>query len=242
MDRDEPCESVRDGPGVPIAIEVGGVIRRSLKAAAEARGLPYERVRWRYHTKGWTLAQALEMAPMPKRYVRRRSWKRPEAVETWTSPRVEQETLLRVEEMPLSDNLAIPQVETSYREPVNSRAPTSRCIPVTVEGVHFRSRMAAARYYRVDPMVFNARLKEGWSPEEAAGLVRRAGSSTPINVTVADKTFRSLKAAAEAHRLSYMTVYQRHAKRGWTLEQALGLAPPPGGRSPVDEVAREIGR
>jgi len=46
-------------------------------------------------------------------------------------------------------------------------------------------------------------------------------------VTVNGVTFASLQEAAGAYGVPYGTAWSRYRKKGWTIEQSLGLAPPP---------------
>ena len=65
-----------------------------------------------------------------------------------------------------------------------------------------------------------------WSLE-AAGLVARHGPGIGERITVEGKTHPSLQSAAEAYGVKYGTAWSRYRKKGWTLEQALGIEPAP---------------
>jgi hypothetical protein len=91
----------------------------------------------------------------------------------------------------------------------------------------FPSRSAAAEYFGIDPSVFNLRLSRlGWTPEQAAEI-ERPEKYARHKLTVGGKTYPSLGRAAEAHGLAYQLVWSRLQDKGWTLEQALGVVPPP---------------
>lgn len=99
---------------------------------------------------------------------------------------------------------------------------------VTVAGKVYPSYAMAAIAHGVDPVVFALRLgRLKWSPEEAAGLDSRSGSGISEVVTVNGVTFASLQEAAGAYGVPYGTAWSRYRKKGWTIEQSLGLAPPP---------------
>jgi len=66
-----------------------------------------------------------------------------------------------------------------------------------------------------------------WSPEEAAGLVERSWSGKRVEVVVLGVTYPSIRQAAIENGQDIGKVYDRFAKKGWTLEQALGIEPPP---------------
>jgi hypothetical protein len=96
-----------------------------------------------------------------------------------------------------------------------------------VGGIRFPSRAAAAQHFGVDPSVFNLRLSRlGWTPEQAAEIEPRKKFSRR-KVIVKGTEFRSLKAAAEHFGVKYQLAHERLTRKGWTLEQALGVATPP---------------
>jgi GIY-YIG catalytic domain len=100
--------------------------------------------------------------------------------------------------------------------------------PITVQGKRFGSRAQAAEHYGVDVAVFNlrvARLK--WTPEEAAGLTEKTWKGKEVGVEVAGVKYPSIRQAAIALGKDFRKVYDRFSEKGWTLEQALNLAPPP---------------
>lgn len=98
---------------------------------------------------------------------------------------------------------------------------------VTVGGLVFPSRGAAAEYFGIDVGVFNLRLsKLKWTPEQAAEIEPRPKAYRE-KVTVNGREYPSLFQAVKEHGLNYQLVWDRFKSKGWTLEQALGLAPPP---------------
>lgn len=98
---------------------------------------------------------------------------------------------------------------------------------ITVAGVTYPSRGAAAAHFGIDVTVFNLRVSRlGWTPEQAAEIAPRRKFARH-KVTIDGRTFPSLKSASERLGLNYKTVFKRVSDSGWTLEQALGLVPPP---------------
>ena len=97
---------------------------------------------------------------------------------------------------------------------------------MTVAGVFFSSHAAAASHYGIDPKVFNVRLSSGWTPEQAAEIEPRVKFARR-RVTLGGRAFPSLKAAAEHFGVDYKLAHDRHVGKNWSVEQALGLAPPP---------------
>lgn len=103
--------------------------------------------------------------------------------------------------------------------------------PIVVNEKLFPSHQAAADYHGVPVHRFNLRLSRlDFSPEEAAGLVKRKGAR--LEVVVRGKTYRSLANVADHFSVPYKTAYARFRSYGWSLEQALGLSPPPPKKSP----------
>lgn len=105
----------------------------------------------------------------------------------------------------------------------------------TPQGVkEFSSMKEAALAYGLDPKVVRARLTtHGWSAEKALGLLppdrKRAHNRMPVDFTLDGKSysFESVTSAANSMGLSEFTVFNRLNALGWSIEQALELAPPP---------------
>jgi hypothetical protein len=100
--------------------------------------------------------------------------------------------------------------------------------PITVQGKRFGSRAQAAEHYGVDVAVFNLRVNRlKWTPEEAAGLTEKTWKGKEVAVEVEGVNYPSIRQAAIALGKDFRKVYDRFSEKGWTLEQALDLAPPP---------------
>ncbi len=105
--------------------------------------------------------------------------------------------------------------------------------PTVVDGKLFPSRQAAAEHFGVPAYKFNLRLSRlGYSPEEAAGLVERKGAW--LEVVVRGKRYSSFAKVADHFGIPHKTAYARFRVYGWSLEQALGLRPPPFKRPPIN--------
>ena len=116
-------------------------------------------------------------------------------------------------------------IKNGYNTAMGGSIGTSKAIEVS--GLKFGSRQAAAIHFGVDVGVFNLRIARlGWSPEEAAGLKKRPFQKIKIKDSKG-RTFNSLNEAAEYYSLSYKLVHDRYRAKGWTIDQALGLEPPP---------------
>ena len=98
---------------------------------------------------------------------------------------------------------------------------------ITVAGVTYPSRGAGAAHFGIDVTVFNLRVSRlGWTPEQAAEIESRVAFARH-RVNVGEHSFASLRAAAGHFDVDYKVAFSRVQTRGWTIEQALNLAPPP---------------
>lgn len=95
---------------------------------------------------------------------------------------------------------------------------------ILIDGTWFESRSAAAAHFGVPVVAFNLRLSRlGYTPEEAAGLQDREKYGRRKGCSVAGSDFPSLRAASAHYGVKYQTAHRRVTK-GWTVEEALGLA------------------
>lgn len=102
---------------------------------------------------------------------------------------------------------------------------------ISVAGVTYPSRGAAAEHFGIDVTVFNIRISRlGWSPEQAAEIEPRMAFARH-RIEVNGKQFKSLKSAAEHFGLDYKVVHSRVRRDGWTAAQALERESPPPRRS-----------
>lgn len=119
-------------------------------------------------------------------------------------------------------------VSHGYNQTRGGSAGESKGKAVEIDGKSFISLSAAARNYGIDEYTAHQRLRRyGWTLREALGLDRPPPrTKSGRTISVGGVTFKSIKAAAEAHGLSAGAVRAR-LDSGWTTEQALGLVPPP---------------
>ena len=103
--------------------------------------------------------------------------------------------------------------------------------PITVDGKQFESRGLAAEFYGVPVGAFNLRIERlGWSPEEAAGLVKRdkwQNHEIEFSHDGIDYQFNSLKQAAEFFDIDWKLAHDRNSKTNWTIKEVLELVPLP---------------
>lgn len=99
----------------------------------------------------------------------------------------------------------------------------------------FASYKDAAIHFNVNPRLFRHKLTvRGWPPRQALGLVKPPKRSTAHNVRGVvvvhngiAKTYCSLPAACRIYKKAYHHTFQKIKYRGFTVEQALGIEPPP---------------
>ena len=93
----------------------------------------------------------------------------------------------------------------------------------------FESVRAASKASGVSEANINARLKLGWTPDQACGFASspKRASNNASQVECAGKSFDSKAALADAYEIPYRKLAKR-LRSGWTPEQAVGLdhAPP----------------
>ena len=98
---------------------------------------------------------------------------------------------------------------------------------IIVEGKLFDNLADAARHYDILPKTLRARLRSGWSINEAFGINFR---DRPVNfkksLVFLGKKFASVKDRDAFYGIS-KNIIERRIQRGWTDEQAAGLEPPP---------------
>lgn len=92
---------------------------------------------------------------------------------------------------------------------------------IKIDGKLFLSHAAAADAYSIEQGKFNARLRNGWTPEQAAEIADWDGGG-PKPTEVEGVEFRSIQSAAQHFNLSPQLVGQR-LRSGWTPEEAMGL-------------------
>ncbi len=117
-------------------------------------------------------------------------------------------------------------IKNGYNTAVGGSLGTAKSI--IVDGKKFPSIAQAAEHYGIDSSVFYLRINRlKWTPEEAAGIVHKTWQGRPQEIKLLGKEYPSLRAAANAFEVDYKLVHDRYKKKGWSLEEALGLVKPP---------------
>ena len=147
-------------------IVLGGKRFNSIAEACRKLDLPEARVRLRLK-KGWTKEQAFELESPPLGItVAGKSFR--SIAHAATSFGIDSDTArsrLRAGWTPeQAMGLASAPINSRYRK-------------ITVDGKDFPTLSAAAQFYKIDKTNLSARLRLGWSPEEAVGLIDRVAVS-----------------------------------------------------------------
>ena len=100
---------------------------------------------------------------------------------------------------------------------------------IVVKGITYDSLTHVAKVYSVDPNLLARRLRMGWDMENALNLVDTEYPTKPKKVKIRNVEFASRNEAARHFGVNIGTVADRVNYMGWSLEQALELAPPPAG-------------
>ena len=96
-----------------------------------------------------------------------------------------------------------------------------RSIPIRYDGKEYASRAELARDYGIKITTFSYRLKEGWTMDEALGVVQRQHRKG-IPIRYDGKEYASRAELVRAYGIKIITFYAR-LKRGWTIDEALGV-------------------
>ena len=95
---------------------------------------------------------------------------------------------------------------------------------LTVEGVEFPSRTAAARHYGLNPKLVNERVtKFGWTLEQALELEARPTTPYRKKVVIGGTEYSSMRQAAKELDVAQSTLMNR-IKAGIGVEEALSIA------------------
>jgi hypothetical protein len=229
----------RGGGGLSLgrAVEVNGKRYRSISSAARELRVPSRLVGERLR-RGWTVDQAYGLSAEPPTV---RSRGRRVTVSTESGPLTFRSMSAAAKHFGIAAETVGQRVSKcgwSIEEALGLIRPKSRWarkrITVTVQGDTrtFASVPQAAAALGVDDKLVYGRLSKGWTIEQSLGLVEREkprplGKRCVVRANGISREFHSLSDAAREHGLTLQRVSGRMHRLGWTLEQALGLTPPP---------------
>lgn len=210
-----------ESPPNDTSVVVQGVTYPTQKDAAKAFGLDRNVVQFRVRS-GWTERQAYGVDPPPplvghgtKVEVQGRQF--PSLSAAARHYGVNEGTA----KSRLKLGWAIEQILDIAPKP--KRSPPPNAINVELEDIVYPSRASAAEAYGIELSAVEGRLANGWTLEEAFGIVPREDYKGPQAVSVGGLSFPSFRAAAQHFNVRYATARARQ-RAGWSLEQALELA------------------
>lgn len=131
-----------------------------------------------------------------------------------------------LQEQEINEIAARDSIKNGYNSAIGGAVGITK--PITIQGKLFGSHAQAAEHYGIDVSVFNLRVSRlKWTPEQAAELDERTWKGKEVEVEVKGIKYSSIRQAAIALGKDFRKVYDRFSEKGWTLEQALDLSPPP---------------
>ena len=94
---------------------------------------------------------------------------------------------------------------------------------VKIDGKLFATQAAAADYYNIEPTKFNWRLRNGYTPEQAAGLEPWDGAG-PKTIVVKGHVFEAFKQLRKNTGLALIQLHKEfdlagHQSRQWALKK-----------------------
>jgi len=101
---------------------------------------------------------------------------------------------------------------------------------VEFDGVIYPSIAALAREHGKDSNLVRERIDRNWNIRQAIGLdppPPPSGEKNGVVVEIDGRVYSSYSKLADAYGIPVKQLHKRYKKLGWTLEQALNLAPPP---------------
>ena len=100
---------------------------------------------------------------------------------------------------------------------------------IKYNGKEYSSESELARVYGIKITTFSYRLKEGWTMDEALGVVQRQHRKG-IPIRYDGKEYASRAELARAYGIHIKTFSSR-LREGWTMDEALGVVQRQHGRS-----------
>ncbi|WP_250518456.1 GIY-YIG nuclease family protein [Caballeronia sp. ATUFL_M1_KS5A] len=111
---------------------------------------------------------------------------------------------------------------------IESRSKQTTGHEIVVGGCRYPSRRQACKALGIEPGLVHSRLKAGRSIDEAFGLVEFDYGSKPKILRLEGRNFASLVEACRFYNVDKYVLNARINRYGWTIEEALGVAPRPG--------------
>ncbi len=211
------------GEAVGTEITLAGRTFISISSAAREFGVDEDTAFQRLHRHGWTADQAFGLALPPKRTGRITNYK--------FGGRSFDSFVAACKAHGLEDSTVRRRIGIGWteRQAFNIDGPPTRVATgnsVSVAGQLFKSITQAAQHFGVRRKPAAKMMADGMTPEQAFGLAPKAKRQyLGKSVTVDGKAYRSLVVAAKSYGVDARQAGE-HLRKGWTTEQAFGLAPP----------------
>ncbi len=95
---------------------------------------------------------------------------------------------------------------------------------ISIDGHIFKSIKKASLFYNQNPTNVARRLRNGWTNEEALGIIIKKDQTIPNSkcITVSGIKYRSISEAARSHNLIPKVVSKR-LRSGWTINEAFNI-------------------
>ena len=121
-----------------------------------------------------------------------------------------------------------PEQIVGLEEPPAGHDEYEHFIPITVDGIDFKNHVSAANHFGVKPVTFSVRIRKGWTPEQAAGLVEPESMpykhpimrKTNVNGVDFDSERQACDYISERTGLKKRTIKGR-LERGWSPDEIL---------------------
>jgi len=207
--------------------EVEGHEYPHFKAACAAYGLEDSAVRGRI-SNGWSKEEAFGLKPPPKR-----------AAQHGVEVVIEGKSYINAGQLAEAFGIDAATITRRLRAGWNPEqaveladAPQQTYVgqEVEFEGLHYPSIAALARKHDRDYNLVRGRIARNWSIRQSLGLEPpppAAGEKNGTEVEVEGKFYSSYAKLADAYGVTPKQLHKRYKQLGWTIEQALNLAPPP---------------
>ena len=208
----------RDGNGWV----VNGQSFESIQHVVDHYDAPLYRTKCRLQ-RGWTIEQALGLEPRHHKNKRHK--------ETTVDGRTFVNIKAAIDFYGLNESVVRGRLRSKWTveeafEIVEKVSPHSQSKPVVVDGKEFESHTHAARFYGVVRGTWHARIRRGYTPEQAAGLSPKPKKRhyAAKETTAFGRTFDNLDEACrtlgDENGLLFNTVKGR-LHRGWSIEDAV---------------------
>lgn len=220
IERGMPIKEALDPERLPdpksVKISAHGRKFRSLREAANFAGIEQGTLQQRI-SAGWTMEEAVsnKVRGLPVEVF---GTKYKNKIELCKALGIDYNYFCKRMALGLSPEQVVKHEKTEYE----------KSLEFCVNGKAFASKKDAAEFYGLSPISVIKRLRRGWTNKEAVGVDPPPKKTNPRSksVLVGEFEFPSMTAAANHFNVQLSSVSNRIA-RGWSEEQAFGIADAP---------------